>query len=143
MKEDSADLPALNDELNDLRTSIPAGIDPSGYIDGLDALARVSGVSINGLTVSEPLVYAPAVAGEDPNAIAPDAAATEGEAPAPAPAPVVNPAVVTDPLITSENFVAIPVSIEVAGTWETILRFVQGLQSNVAAVPDRDDEHVA
>ena len=39
LKEDSAKLPELNDDLNTLRTSIPADVDSEGYIDGLDALA--------------------------------------------------------------------------------------------------------
>ena len=60
LKADSAKLPELNDDLNKLRTSIPAGVDSSGYIDGLDALAQLSHVQITKLTVSDPEAYVPA-----------------------------------------------------------------------------------
>jgi Tfp pilus assembly protein PilO len=123
LKEDSARLPELNDDLNELRTSIPAGVDPSGYIDGLDALARLHHVSITTLTVSDPLAY---IAATDPTAVAPPA---EGEDAVSAPPPEANPAIVTNPLITSSNFVAIPVTIEIVGDWPTVLNFVDGLQS--------------
>jgi Tfp pilus assembly protein PilO len=124
LKADSAKLPELNDDLNELRTSIPANVDSSGYIDGLDALARVSGVVITGLTVEQPVVYTPAVSTAVPPS--PSADSEEGDDP-PAAA---DPAIVTSPLITSENFVAIPVTIEVAGGWAPVLDFVDGLQSS-------------
>ena len=131
LKSDSERLPELTDDLNKLRGSIPAGIDPSGYIDGLDALAQIAGVQISGLTVNEATAYVPAVPPVDPNAVAPDATAgpdpVETDAPV---APASDPAIVTSPLITSENFVAIPVTIEIKGEWDPILRFVDGLQSN-------------
>jgi Tfp pilus assembly protein PilO len=124
LKADSAKLPELNDDLNKLRTSIPANVDSSGYIDGLDALATVSGVVITGLTVEQPVVYTPAVSTAAPPAASGDA--EEGEDPPAQP----DPAIVTSPLITSENFVAIPVTIEVAGGWAPVLNFVDGLQSS-------------
>ncbi len=126
LKADSANLPKLNDQLNELRGSIPADVDPSGYIDGLGALATISGVNITGLTVGDPMAYAPATPSPDA-AVAPSEGGDESDAAA-AP-PVDDPAFVTNPLITGENFVAIPVSIEVNGEWEPILAFVQGLQS--------------
>ena len=127
LKEDSAKLPELNDDLNTLRTSIPAEVDSDGYIDGLDALARVSGVVITGLTVEQPSVYGPA----EPAlaAVTPDASA-EGEAEATPVAPPADPAIVTSPLIDSSNFVAIPVTIELSGDWTPVLKFVDGLQSS-------------
>jgi Tfp pilus assembly protein PilO len=132
LKADSANMPQLQDELDDLRTSIPAGVDPSGYIDGLSALATVSGVAITSLTVADPFAYSPATPPTDPNAVVADGtegdAATDGAA-VPPPAPV-NPSIVTNPLVDSSNFVAIPVTIEVTGNGSTILTFVNGLQSN-------------
>lgn len=126
LKEDSAHLPELNDDLDELRTSIPAGVDPSGYIDGLDALARLHHVSITSLTVADPTAYTAAV---DPNAVAPSEDDEAGEEGSSAPPPVANPAIVTSPLIDSTNFVAIPVTIEIAGEWGAVLNFVDGLQS--------------
>jgi Tfp pilus assembly protein PilO len=130
LKADSARLPELNADLNELRTSIPAGVDPSGYIDGLDALARISKVNITALTVADPTAYTPAVPAIDPNAVAPDANGEEGAAETPATPATIDPAFTTSPLIDSTNFVAIPVTIEVAGEWGPILRFIQGLQSS-------------
>jgi Tfp pilus assembly protein PilO len=127
LKEDSARLPELNDDLNTLRTSIPADVDSEGYIDGLDALARVSGVVITGLTVDQPTVYAPATAAVAP--VAPDPAA-EGEAAEEPVEPPADPAIVTSPLIDSTNFVAIPVTLELSGDWTPILKFVDGLQTS-------------
>jgi Tfp pilus assembly protein PilO len=123
LKEDSAQLPKLNDDLNKLRTSIPADVDSEGYIDGLDALARVSGVVITGLTVDQPSVYAPAAPSDASVAADPSAEGEEAEAPA-------DPAIVTSPLIDSSNFVAIPVTLELSGDWAPILKFVDGLQTS-------------
>jgi Tfp pilus assembly protein PilO len=127
LKKDSENLPELNDDLDELRTSIPAGVDPSGYIDGLDALARLSHVSITTLTVSDPTAYTAAI---DASAPVP----TEGEDGEPVEAAPAdsdsNPAIVTSPLVDSSNFVAIPVTIEIAGEWAAVLDFVEGLQTS-------------
>jgi Tfp pilus assembly protein PilO len=129
LKEDSANLPELNDDLDELRTSIPAGVDPSGYIDGLDALARLNHVSITSLTVADPMAYTPATPPVDPNAAPADAPA-EGDGTTEPVAPVVtDPAIFTSPLINGGNFVAIPVTIEISGEWGPVLSFIDGLQS--------------
>ncbi|MCU1417004.1 MAG: hypothetical protein JWP32_1178 [Schumannella sp.] len=131
LKADSAKLPELNADLNDLRTSIPADADADGYIDGLDALAKLAHVQITGLTVAEAMQYIAAVPPVDPNAVAPDANAAPDPSATPTPAPVVEtPGIITSPLIDSSNFVAIPVTVEVTGTGAQIMKFVQGLQSS-------------
>jgi len=138
LKADSAKLPDLNDDLNKLRTSIPAGVDSSGYIDGLDALALLSHVLITKLTVSDPVAYVAAVPPVDPAAAAAVAEAAQnadGNADAaatpPPVAPVVtDPAIVTSPLIDSTSLVAIPVTVDVTGPFESVLAFVDGLQSS-------------
>jgi Tfp pilus assembly protein PilO len=118
LKRDSARLPELNNDLNTLRTSIPAGLDSSGYIDGIDALARIAGVSITSLTVEDPTAYHRA---EGADSAGSGDEESGGDLP---------PAVVTDPLVTSDNLVAIPVTVGVAGTWKGILKFIDGLQSS-------------
>jgi Tfp pilus assembly protein PilO len=132
LKTDSEQLPDLMADLDELRGSIPADIDPSGYIDGLGALADLTGVSIVGLTVSDPQAYSPAKPEVDPDlVVVPEDGAEEGAGDGEA-APVVpvdDPAFVTNPLITAENFVAIPVSIEISGKYSALLNFVKGLQS--------------
>jgi Tfp pilus assembly protein PilO len=126
LKADSAKLPELNDDLNELRTSIPAEVDSDGYIDGLDALAQVTGVVITGLTVDQPTAY---VQADVPVPPAADPAATDAPV-APVVDPDVNPAIVTSPLITTDNFVAIPVTLELSGDWAPVLNFVDGLQTS-------------
>jgi Tfp pilus assembly protein PilO len=133
LKVDSANLPALEAQLNELRTSIPADIDPSGYIDGLSALAHIAGVKITNLTVDAPVAYVPAVPPLDANAPVaptPDPSADPSAAPAETPPPVAYPGIVTNPLVDSSNFVAIPVTIQVNGKLTEILKFVNGLQTN-------------
>jgi Tfp pilus assembly protein PilO len=130
LKEDSRKLPQLNRELDELRASIPFDADPSGYIDGLDALAKLAHVELTGLTVGDGVAYVPAAPPVDPNATA--APETEGTAatPPPTPAPVADPAIVTSPLIDSTNFITIPVTVQAKGEWAEILQFVQGIQSS-------------
>lgn len=130
LKRDSAQLPQLESDLDELRASIPAGVDPSGYIDGLSALAKVSKVQITQLGVDDPTAYVPA---EAPAAAKPPASDSSGssESPSPAatPSPEPVPGLVTNALVTPSNFVAIPVSLEFTGTSSSVLRFVHGLQS--------------
>ena len=134
LKADSQKLPELNDDLNVLRTSIPKDVDSSGYIDGLNALALRAGVAITGLTVDNSRAYTAASPASD-STVAPDAAAsgdaaeTDGEA-APPPPPVEDPAIVTNPLINAENFVTVPVTVELSGDMEQLKIFIQGLQSS-------------
>lgn len=134
LKADSDNLPALNDDLDALRTSIPFKVNSDSYIDGLDAIAILAGVSITGLTVDASRAYTPAAPQVDPTAAAPDAD-TEGDTPdaeateAPVP-PVADPAIVTSPLIDSTSFVTVPVTVTVKGEFAPILSFVEGLQSS-------------
>ncbi|HWH26359.1 MAG TPA: hypothetical protein VNT53_06920 [Pseudolysinimonas sp.] len=136
LKADSENIDALNEQLDKLRSSIPAGVDSSRYIEGLNALALVSGVTITSIKVDQAEPYAPAV---PPAAAAPEGAAAGGASPSPTPSgtptpaatvpPAPNPAIVTNSLITPGSFVTIPVQISVAGSWDAILGFLQGLQN--------------
>jgi Tfp pilus assembly protein PilO len=107
LQEQGEDLPALSDELDELRAAIPATLDSSAYIQALGRLADSTGVSITSITVGDGQAYA-----------AP---------PAPADGSAAEPGIVTDPRITAENFVVIPVSLSVAGSWDQVLRFLDGL----------------
>ncbi|HWM35191.1 MAG TPA: hypothetical protein VNR36_13265 [Pseudolysinimonas sp.] len=135
LKKDSDNLSELNDDLNALRTSIPFKVDSDGYIDGLDALAKLAKVEISSLTVDESRPYIAATPATDPGAGATDANAggeTDGEASEAVtpPVPVSDPAIVTSPLITSDSFVTVPVTVSVEGTFAQVLKFAQGLQSS-------------
>mgnify|MGYP000905263404 CR=1 FL=1 len=127
LKADSARMPQLNADLNDLRTSIPAKVDSSGYIDGLDLLATRAGVEVTGLTVGEALAYVPAEAPASANAVATDAAAA---AEADGAEPPAFPGIVTHPLITPDTMAYIPVTVDVTGSFADIMRFVQGVQTS-------------
>lgn len=127
LKADSVRLPEMRKELDELRGSIPAGVDPSGWIDGLSALATISGVQITALTVSDPLAYSPA---QSPNAAPATETPEEGDDAESTATPPDFPGIVTSPLINSSNFVAIPVTVDVAGSADAILRFVNGLQTD-------------
>jgi len=124
------DLPKLTKDLAALRLSIPAGAESSAYINGLDALAAASGVTITELTLSDPVVYSSPA----PAAPAPTAGATPSPAPKPSASPTAAPVKTgwtppSDARITGANFIAIPVSVTTAGDWATTLTFLKGLQS--------------
>jgi len=126
---DEAELPKLKSELEVLQRSIPANADASAFIENLNALATSAGVTVSAITVSDAQPYAPPVAA--PAAAPAAGAATEGDAAA-TPAPVVDPAAppaATSPLIASDNFVLVPIAVEVKGTAQAALDFVSGLQS--------------
>lgn len=108
LEEQGQDLPALSDELDELRAAIPATLDSSAYIQALGRLGDATGVSITSITVGDGQAYA-----------AP---------PPPADGSAAEPGIVTDARITGENFVVIPVSLSVSGSWTQVLRFLDGLQ---------------
>lgn len=135
LKGEQTKLPALTAQLADLRGSIPTGAQIPSYIDGLNALANSSGVSITGITVAGAVAYAPplppagTVAAPTPSSTpspTPSASASAaGEA-----APVSTAwAPTTDPSITGENFISIPVTVNTSGQAPNILAFIKGLQS--------------
>ncbi len=129
LEADNAKLPELEKEYAGLQDSIPGSADTSPFINGLDALAASAGVTVIGFTVAEPAAYtvpaSAAAPAPDPNAT-PDPAATGAPAPA---VPATGYTVVTNPLITPDNFVGIEVTIGVHGPYSSVLNFVDGLQT--------------
>ncbi len=111
-----------------LLKSIPENPGTSAFIDGLDSLANRASVQITGFTVADPLAYTIPQSAV-PAAVADPAA--DGATPAPVAAPVAPavPPAVTSPLITPDNFVGILITIDVSGTYESVLSFVNGLQT--------------
>jgi hypothetical protein len=115
----------LTTQYEALAESIPASPRSSKFIDGLDALAAEAGVTISGIMVGASQAYtAPLSAGQVTTG---DAAPSSTPAPIPpsGPAP---PPVITNPLITAANFVAIQVSVDVKGPYSNALKFVHGVQ---------------
>lgn len=108
LEADSKRLPELQDDVDELRASIPASLDSSAYLTALSGLADSSGVTLSSITVSD----------AQPYAVAADAAAD----------PAVSGTIITSPIITADNFVLIPVSVGVTGSWDQVLAFLDGLQ---------------
>lgn len=137
LKEQYKSIDSLRSELADLRQAVPNGPDMPDFVGHLDDIAEANGVTLTSITVSDAQPYVPMVAApaaeaqpapgapaDDTATAAPvDAAATAATAEAAAvPAPVVN------PLVTAENFVAVPISLSIDGTYDDVVKFVQGLQ---------------
>jgi len=128
LAKEQEDLPDLETTLSALQRAIPLDIAAPAFIDDINALAIRSGVVVSAITVATPLAYV-APAGEAPEATTDEAS---GEADT-AEAPVVEidpnaPPAVTNGLVTSDNFVLIPVTIEAKGTYAQALDFLNGLQ---------------
>jgi hypothetical protein len=128
---DEASLPELKTELAVLQRSIPTTAGSSAFIDDLNALATASGVTVSAITVSDAQPYLAPVAVAAP-VVAPAEGddTAEGEA-ASTPAPVIDPAAppaATSPLVTSDNLVLVPITVETKGDAQAVLDFVSGLQ---------------
>jgi Tfp pilus assembly protein PilO len=105
-KADLADYEARDAELE---AAIPSGIEAAAFIRSLNDLALASNVQISALAFSDPSPY-----------VAPAGDAADAEfAPNPA----------TDARITGENFLVVPVNIEVKGGWNEVLAFTHGVQN--------------
>jgi len=127
-----ADIATLKSHLADLSASIPESTDTTPFIKDLDRLAIANGVTISSLTFGDAQTYVPPAApaaapGSDGAAAAPSPSAS-AEPTAGASTAVTAPDVVTDPAITSANFILIPVSVTVAGTDTEALAFTAGVQ---------------
>ncbi|WP_167138267.1 type 4a pilus biogenesis protein PilO [Diaminobutyricimonas sp. TR449] len=111
-------LPALRDELTDLRAALPEDAAISTLLGQLNAIAEQNGVQLTSFTAETPAQFAAAVA-PAPVPDATDAAETE---PTPS-APVIVPIPVG-----SSEFVTIPVSVAITGTSMGVEGFIESLQ---------------
>ncbi|MEO6201500.1 MAG: hypothetical protein ABIX44_10095, partial [Cryobacterium sp.] len=137
----------LRAELADLRETVPSGAEIPAFIGQLDKIAQAQDVTLSSITVSNAEPYVPVVAmtptdpapvegaaAGDSAAAAPIDAATAAAAAADAAAAAAVPAPVVNDLITATNFVAVPISLTVSGTYEKTLDFVEGLQKGTRLV---------
>jgi Tfp pilus assembly protein PilO len=136
-----AQLVAENDQLSTLttdrdtrRASVPAAADMPGFIRQLDEMASEAGVPVTSFTTADAASYEVPATTAVPSTDAPaDAAApAEGEDEAAA-APVVPaaptaPTTYTDPTITAANFSTIAVTVDIQGSYDQALDFVDRLQ---------------
>ncbi|RWZ50029.1 hypothetical protein ELQ90_11840 [Labedella phragmitis] len=124
-------LDALEEDRDALRTSIPVTSESSLLLDQLDALAAASGTTVTQVTTSPLVAYTPPVVDVPPDSGAHEGdteEAEEGAEEQPAPAEPTGPPMITDPLITPENFYSMQVSVAVTGSNEDVLDFVDRLQ---------------
>jgi Tfp pilus assembly protein PilO len=133
LREDEKSLPALKTTLEGLQRSIPRDANTSAFIDDINALATGAGVVISGITVADAQAYVAPESAAPAAPVEPTPAPAAGEPIPPAEEVAVAdpfvPDAVTDPLVTTENFVLVPVTIESKGAYDQILNFVNGLQS--------------
>jgi len=136
-----AQLVAENDKLSTLttdrdtrRASVPAAADMPELIRQLDEMASQAGVPVTSFTTADAASYEVPASTAAPTTEAPaDAAApAEGEdaaAAAPvAPAAPTAPTTYTDPTITAANFSTIAVTVDIQGSYDQALDFVDRLQ---------------
>jgi Tfp pilus assembly protein PilO len=134
LESDFKQLPALKESLKQLAESVPSHPDLAAMISNLDALAAGTGTTIESIAVKDAQPYAPPAVTPAPASGTPGSTATPTSTPAPTAAPTATPAKprapapVTNSQVTAANFVAIPVTISVNGTYGQALNFVDGLQ---------------
>lgn len=126
----------LEDQLGDLRAELPSGAALPEYLKQLSTEAQRQSVTLTSITTADAVAYAPTAAeapgvetpAPDAEATAADDAAVPATAPAAA-APAVGAGVpVTSPLVSGENFIAIPITLAFDGGYDNVLAFVEGLQ---------------
>ncbi|MGU3410793.1 type 4a pilus biogenesis protein PilO [Microbacterium sp. M1A1_1b] len=135
LREQSAKLPQMQEQLAQLSASVPDSADLSSFIGDLNAVAAASGMQISSYTTSDAVAYAPAAAAAGTSSAA-AGTATPSATPAPsasasasaAPAAPAAPAAVTNAAITGQDFSVIPVTVAVDGTFAQALTFVDGIQ---------------
>ena len=133
-----AQLVAENDKLSTLttdrdtrRASVPAAADMPALIRQLDEMASQAGVPVTSFTTADAASYEVPASTAAPTTEAPaDAAAPAegGDAAAPAPVAPAAPTTYTDPTITAANFSTIAVTVDIEGSYDQALDFVDRLQ---------------
>lgn len=120
----------IKERAEKLRLSLPPGADLSRFIRQLNGLGAGAGLAITDVTISQALPYVPGtVEAPPPPAAEAEGEATEGEAAVPDPTATEGQPVATSALVNETNFIAIPVSILTAGSYESTLAFLKGLQT--------------
>ncbi|MFE4467545.1 hypothetical protein ACFRFH_01910 [Leifsonia sp. NPDC056824] len=133
LKKDYADIDQFKGQLADLQESIPSTRSLDSFVSDLHALAAQTGETISGVNPSDPVAYTPPAA---PAAPTPSSTSTASPSPTPTPTPAAPaaptapqaPKATTNSLITSSNFVAIPMTITVKGSTDGAIAFLGALQ---------------
>lgn len=118
-------LETVQDELAVLREAIPEGAALPAFVGQLDAIAGRTSVTLTEFSSADALPYAPVV----PDATVPDATVPDVTPDTTAPGAADAAAATPSALVTTDNFVAIPVTISVTGSFDAVLQFLDGLQN--------------
>ncbi len=111
LRADYLAIDALKLNLTELQTSVPSTASIPAFVTELNTIANANGVTVKSLSVSDARQYAPASA---------TLAGSSGKAPTPAK---------TSSLITSSNFVLVPVQFSISGDYPKVLNFVHDVQN--------------
>lgn len=133
-------LSGLEAERDAKLASVPEAPDMPSLIRQLDAMAGQAGTMVTSFTAADPVSYAAPASATAPAAAAASAEGTESSegtddsadaaaaaAPADAALPTA-PATVTDPSVTAANFSTIAVTVDIQGSYDQALDFVDRLQ---------------
>ena len=126
-------LETVQDELAVLRAAIPEGAALPALIGQLDAIAGRTSVTVTEFTSADAMPYVPVVPAADtiaPDSTAPDSTAPDSTVPGTtAPDTDAAGSAAPSPLVTAENFIAVPVTISVTGSFDAVLEFLDGVQN--------------
>ena len=138
LKEQYKGIEALTDQLSELRSELPTGADLPSFVNQLNTVAQDNSVTLTSIGVSDAVSYAPVIVEGTESSGATEGEAVEGDA---APVDVVEEAPVavpgvpfSNPIITAENFVAIPVDLVLTGEYANVVNFLEGLQMGTRLV---------
>ncbi|WP_104193436.1 type 4a pilus biogenesis protein PilO [Cryobacterium sp. Y82] len=124
-------LETVQDELAVLRAAIPGGAALPAFIGQLDAIAGRTSVTVTEFSSADAMPYLPVVPDTTvPDTTAPDSTAPDSTAPdSTAPGTDGAGSAAPSQLVTAENFIAVPVTISVAGSFDAVLEFLDGVQN--------------
>lgn len=111
LEKEAENFTKLEGDLADLRTAVPSGAGLPLLIDQLNSLAAETGVVIEQLTAGDPVAYVHPDAADGTSGVEEDVelvAARAGIAP--------------------ESLLVVPIGLRVAGTYDNVMNFVDGLQ---------------
>lgn len=123
----------LLDEFAQLSASVPALPQFPAFLDEVNQIATSNNVVVSNATTSSNVAYEPVIpaAGKSPGSsgtASPTATPAPAASPSPSSSAPTGAPVVTNPLITSKNFYAVPVSFTLTGDTSGILQVVDGIQ---------------
>jgi len=125
LKKEFDRLGELQADVATIQEAVPGAPEIPALIEDLSAFAQASNVVISGVTQSDAQAFDPTLLGV-PAAVAP--VAKDSAAATPAPSTATGSLTAVDPRITPSNFVAIPLTIVVEGSYDGVLDFVSRVQ---------------